>query len=153
MADLSGFDATKVDPNVGFEPVPAGDYMVIATESEMKQVKDNPDAEYLQFTLEIIEGDHKKRLLFDRLNLKNPSDTAVKIAQGTLSAICHAVGVMKPKDSSELHNKPMIAKVALEPYKDGFSNDVKGYSAVSGSGAKIETANTTADSTVPPWKR
>ncbi len=152
MADLSGFDATKVDPNVGFDPVPAGDYTVIAADSEMKTTKDKKGS-YLQFSLEIIDGEFKGRILFDRLNLDNANETAVKIAQGTLSSICHAVGVMKPKDSSELHGKPMVVKVAVKERNDQkgvFSNEVKGYKEV---GAKSAAPAASGDESTPPWKR
>ena len=33
MADLSGFDANQVEPNGDFEPIPAGKYLAVITES------------------------------------------------------------------------------------------------------------------------
>ena len=56
----------------------------------------------------MIDGPYKNRLLWSRLNLDNPNAQAVQIAQGELSAICRAVGVMQPKDSIELHNLPLL---------------------------------------------
>jgi len=154
--NLDGFDANKVDPNVGFDPIPSGEYTCIMTDSEFKDTKSG-NGEYLQCTWEVIEGEYKKRLLFDRLNLKNPNETAVKIAMGTLSAICHAVDVMKPKDSSELHGKPCVVKVAVEERSDkpgSFSNVVKGYKAVGGNGsAPTAKEEKGGDASVPPWKR
>ena len=47
------------------------------------------------------------------------------------SAICRAVGVLTPKDSSELHHKRLIAVVRTETNPDGGSrNVVKGYKAM-----------------------
>jgi hypothetical protein len=152
--NLAGFDATTVDPDVGFDPIPANDYLAMITDSEFKDTKAG-DGQYLQCTLEVLEGEFKKRLLFDRLNLNNSNETAVKIAQSTLSAICHAVGIMKPKDSSELHGKPMMIKVGLEERNDkpgSFSNRIKRYAAVDGSSAKASSTGS-ADSAKPPWKR
>jgi hypothetical protein len=154
MANLDGFDATTVDPNVGFDPLPAGDYTVMMIDSEFKATK-KEDGEYLQCTWEVIDGEHKKRLVFDRLNLKNANETAVKIAMSTLSAICHAVGVMKPKDSAELHGKPVIATVSLEERNDkpgSYSNRIYRYSAV-GAAKIAPAASKTTEAAVPPWKR
>lgn len=35
MADLSGFDANQVEPSNDLDPVPAGKYLAVITESEM----------------------------------------------------------------------------------------------------------------------
>jgi hypothetical protein len=99
MAHLNGFNAHEVEPNVGFDPIPAGKYLAVITATEMKPTK-NGSGEYLQIELEVIEGPHKGRKLWDRLTLKHPNDLTVKIAKGTLSAICRAIGVMAPKDSA-----------------------------------------------------
>jgi Protein of unknown function (DUF669) len=154
LAELN-FDAEKVEPSQDFAPIPAGEYVAMAIGSEFKTTASG-NGEYLQFCWEVIDGEHKGRRLWDRLNLHNPSETAVKIAQGTLSAICRSVGVMRPKDSSELHNKPVMVKVALEERNDKageFRNVVKGYaSANGGSPAPAQAAAPAADKT-PPWKR
>jgi len=39
MANLNGFDANQVDPAATFDPVPAGKYVAVITESEMKPTK------------------------------------------------------------------------------------------------------------------
>jgi hypothetical protein len=151
MPELN-FDATTVDPAGSFEPIPKGDYPAIMIESEFKPTKAG-DGEYLQMVWEIVDGEHKGRRLFDRLNLHNKNDTAVKIAQGSLSAICHAVGVLHPKMSEELHGKICLVKVAIEERKDQpgtMKNEVKGYSAV---GNKPTAAPADKTSAKPPWKR
>jgi len=127
------FDATTVQPNAPLEPVPSGDYLCMIVDSEMKPTS-RGDGAYLQLTMEILEGPYQGRKLFDRLNLQNPNAQAVEIAYRTLSAICHAVGRLQVNDSAELHDKPLIAKVALKPPKGeyGESNEVKGYKAVNG---------------------
>lgn len=114
--NLQGFDANKVDPKAGFEPLPAGYYTVAITESEQKPTKSGSGS-YLNMKLEVLQGEYTKRVLWCRLNLDNPNATAVKIAQAELSAICRAVGVPTPKDSSELHFKPVVIRVKLKPNK------------------------------------
>jgi hypothetical protein len=110
MADLSGFDANQVEPSNDLDPVPAGKYLAVITESEMAPNKAGT-GHYLKLTFQIIEGAFKNRLLWTRLNLDNPNATAVQIARGELSAICRAVGVLAPSDSVELHNLPLVIHV------------------------------------------
>lgn len=145
------FNANDVEPNTAFEPLPAGWYKAAFIESEEKPTKAQTGS-YLQLKTQIIEGDHAGRILFERLNLNNPNETAVDIAKRTLSAICRAVGVMTPRNSSDLHDKPFMVKVAVKPAREGYdaSNEIKGYEPV-GSGAKAETSST--GSATPPWKR
>ena len=136
MAFLGGnFDATQVEPQGEYTPIPAGDYKVHIITSEMVANKAGT-GQMLKLELEIMEGDQQGRKLFDRLNLDNPNATAVEIAQRTLSAICHAVGVLSVEDSEQLHFKPMIAVVAVTPPKGeyGAGNQVKTYKVI-GDGA------------------
>lgn len=150
MADLSGFDASQVEPAGEFEPIPAGKYVAIITHSEMKPTRSGT-GRYLELTFQIVEGQYKGRMLWARLNLENPNPTAVQIARGELSAICRAVGVMAPKDSVELHNLPLVVSVRCKRREDTdeITNEIKGY-------AKRESAAgqpQQAQSSVPPWKR
>ena len=160
---LNGFDATKVDPRGTFEPLPADWYEVVITASEEKPTKAQTGS-FLELKLEVVDGQYKGRLLFDRLNLNNPNKIAEEIAASTLSAICHAVGVMNPEDSSELHDRPLMVKVVVKPADGAYSasNEVKGYDGVNGKSAGTATkpaasflsipASRAAAST-PPWKR
>ena len=126
MANLNGFDANQHEPS-GFDVLPAGDYDVCIVASEMKPTKAGTGS-FLYLKLQVLTGPYQNKPLFDRLNLDNPNATAVKIAKGTLSAICRAVGVMTPKDSSELHNKPLKATVRVTKDGEGNpSNEIKGY--------------------------
>jgi hypothetical protein len=150
MANLNGFNANNVDPATDFEPIPAGKYLAVITGSEMKPTKNGSGA-YLELTFQVIDGPYKNRLLWSRLNLDNPSKQAVQIAQGELSAICRAIGVMQPKDSVELHNLPLLVTVKCRKREDtgDVVNEIKGYAkkeAAKGQ-PQQETSNT------PPWAR
>lgn len=152
MADLSGFDANTVEPAGDFEPLPAGKYVAVITESEMKPTKAGT-GNYLQLTLQILEGPYQNRLLWARLNLDNPNETARKIAQGELSAICRAVGVLAPNDSVELHNLPLVINVRCKKRADTgeIVNEVKGYSKKESPAPPSHDAP--AAKSTPPWKR
>ena len=127
------FNAEEVEPSSSFDPIPAGWYTAIISNSEMKATRDGY-GEYLSLTLQIIEGQHENRLVFARLNLKNANDKAVDIARKDLAAICRAVGVMSPQASEELHDKPLMIKVKVRAAQGEYdaSNDVAGYKAVEG---------------------
>ena len=150
MANLNGFNANNVEPAADFDPIPAGKYVVVVTDSEMKSTKDGK-GNYLELKFQVIEGEFKGRLLWARLCLENKNDTTVKIAKSQLAAICQATGIMTPKDSVELHNLPLVVNVKIKKRTDTgeLANEIKGFS-------KRETA--TAQSSpaargVAPWKR
>ena len=151
MASLN-FNAQEVDPAVGFELIPAGKYLAAITESEMKPVKAG-GGEYLQLTFQILEGECKGRLLWTRLNLENSNATTVRIARAELSAICRAAGVLAPKDSTELHNLPMVITVGMQKRKDTgeLQNVIKGYARKESAAARPATTN--GPGSPPPWRR
>lgn len=113
------FDATTVAPNKPLELLPPGRYVVQIVGSEMRPTKDGM-GRLLWLELDVLEGQHAGRKLFDRLNLVNANPTTVEIAQRTLSAICHAVGKMQVDDSEQLHLIPLIADVKVQPPKNGY---------------------------------
>lgn len=149
MADLRGFDANQVEPSADFDPVPAGKYLAVISDSEMKSNKAGT-GHFLQLTFQVMEGEFKNRLLWARLNLNNPNAQAVQIAKAELSAICRAVGVLAPSDSTDLHNLPLVINVKCKKRDDtgDLTNEIKGY-------AKKESATpaTVPANTTPPWRR
>ena len=151
MADLRGFDANQVEPSTAFDPIPAGKYLAVITDSEMKPNK-AVTGHYLQRAFQVREGDFKGRFLWARLNLDNPNATAVQIARAELSAVCRAVGVLAPNDSADLHNLPLVIDVRCKKRPDTgeITNEIKGYTKKESPTppAAPATANTT-----PPWKR
>jgi hypothetical protein len=157
FADLN-FDATTVEPDAGFETIPAGWYNVKIDESSMKPTKDGAGA-YLELRFNVIDGQYANRKLFSRLNLKNANATTVEIAQKQLSAICHAVGVLRPGKSEELHGIPLKAKVKVRAASGDYeaSNEFTAYKnineAVDMAGAGGTPAAAPAAGGVPeqPW--
>jgi len=129
--NLAGIDTSNTEPEVGFEPMPAGKYPVMITASEIKQTKAGTGG-YLQLRFDVIDGQFKGRVLFDRLNLWNPNEKAVSIAKSSLKAIEMALGLQGGVgDSSELHDKPLVANVKYKPASGNFDagNEIKGYEA------------------------
>ena len=154
--DLNGYNAEDHEPTQSFEPIPAGWYVAEITKSEEKATRKNPNNSYLELELEIMEGEFKGRRLWARLNLNNDNEKAVEIAQRELSAICHAVGVLAPKNSEQLHYKKMAVRVTQKADQNGeMRNEVKGYRAIEGAAPAPTkpTAPTTPAKQAPPWQR
>jgi hypothetical protein len=155
------FDASKVAPATGqLDPVPTGWYIAMMDQSELKPTKDGLGS-YLECRFSLLDGVHKDRKMYSRLNIKNTNPVAVEIAYKELSAIAHAVGVIQVNDSAELHNKPMKIRVKLRPASaDGqyeANNEVVAYRSVNdqsvGNGPATPAgtvAAAVAPSAVPP---
>ena len=163
-ADLTGFDASQVPEQQEFTALPEGQYVMIATGSEWKATKAGT-GQYLQFVHEVLDGPFKGRKVWARLNLQNPNQTAVDIANRELAALCRAVGVIKPANSAELHNKPFLATVGIEvDDRRRESNSIKKYEAVGGAApqaapsapafaAQQAAPKPAGGAVTPPWKK
>lgn len=148
MATLN-FDANTVEPNAGFSPLPAGKYLAVITEDEMKE---SARGRYLQLKFEVIEGEYNGRNLWARLNLEHENPKAVQIARGDLSAICRAVGVMQLRDSVELLNIPLVITVRckVDANTNEMRNEIKGYEPRNAAAPAAVAAPQTAKA---PWAR
>jgi hypothetical protein len=142
------------------DPLPDGEYRVIAIESEMKETA-KKNGSYLQITWEVLDAEYKGRKMWSRLNLENENTQTVEIAQRELSSICRAVGVLRPKDSTELHDKPITVRVSTEAGTGGYGpqNRIKAYKPIDGATpAAGPTAPPAATPTAsggakrPPWR-
>lgn len=151
MANLGmSFDAGAVEPTAPMEVIPPGKYEVQIVKSENKLTKDG-SGQFLFLEFDILSGAYQGKKLWDRLNLINNNQTAVEIAQRTLSAICRAVGVMVVNDSEQLHCIPLIAEVKVIPagpdksgvYREA-QNQIKSYSAYGALGAQTTGPTTMA---------
>lgn len=166
MANLRGFDANDVEPQLDLDPLPAGKYVAVITESEMAPNKAGTGG-FLKLTFQVIEGPFEGRLVWARLNLDNPNPQAVSIARAELSAICRAVGVLQPNDSEDLHDLPLIITVKCRKREDtgDITNEIRGYShrdegkpatpAAKPAAGKPSSSPTSAQTknSIPPWKR
>lgn len=175
MANLTqilggSFDASTIDmEGAPRELLPVGDYLCIIEDTEMKPTK-NGAGQMLVVTLSVLNGPHEGAKLFERLNLVNDNDTAVKIAFQTLAKICNAAGKPVIQDTQELHNLRVIAAVEVEAGKGtyvgsdgverprGDQNKIKGYRSPNGTAPAAPhaapAASQPATSGKPlPWKK
>jgi hypothetical protein len=86
------------------------------------------------------------------------NETTQRIAQAQLSALCHAVNVIKLEDTSALHYKPMRIKVTVREADGKYqeSNNIKGYESASGvtptHSAQVADAPAPAQTSTPTSK-
>lgn len=152
MVSIEGFNAEKVAPQQPLDTLPPGDYTAVIVESDKKPTK-NGEGAYIELKMQIVEGQFKNRYQWDRLNLWNKSEQAVSIAQSTLSAICHAVGVLQPRDTSQLHGKPLTISVGTRKNQENeLINTIKGYKPKSSVQAATRTQTKQDLEDKAPWE-
>lgn len=149
------FDATTVTPTAPIEVIPADKYLVEITKTETKPTKAG-NGYYLEVEFTVLKGEYAKRKIWDRLCLNHQTQKTVEIARANLSAICHAVGVLKPNDSRELHNIPLVINVSAKKDVEGvIRNEVKNYakyeSKVAAPPQNSAPTVTSANDTSAPW--
>ena len=163
MAQLNQhFDANTVEPAALFELLPPGRYVAQIVQSEMRPTKAG-NGQLLWLELDVLEGPHQGRKIWDQLNLVNPNQQTVEIAQRALSAICHAVGELQVSDSEQLHLRPLQVTLAVEadsrdkhlqPHEQRKQNKIKGYAPLGPTPtARTPAPQATASRTAPPPPR
>lgn len=154
------FDPSSVAPQAPMTLMPKGVYLAWITESDMAPLASG-NGEALKLTFEIIEGQFKKRRVWENLNVVHNNEQAQSIAQSQLSAICRATGVNKLEDTAALHMKPIKIHVDIQPAKGDFKekNCIKGYESASAQTAPAPVAqqpsapavNAAAGKSAPSW--
>lgn len=122
MANLAdfmdqSFDDTAVSASTGVpEPVPPGDYTLMAESTEAALTKDQTGA-MLKVTFSVVEGQYEGRKIFTQFNVRNKNMQAQQIGIGELKALCLACEIeydaVKAESDMLLH-KPFQARVGME---------------------------------------
>lgn len=106
----------------GFEPLPPGEYAVVISEQRTKPNKAGT-GEYLELTLVIEEGSSRGRRIWERLNLRNPSQKAVQIARETVERIKEVTGMTAARNADEL----VGGRCRVVTMNDDYGTKVKNY--------------------------
>lgn len=115
-------------------PVPAGDYLVCPVEAAMKTTKAGT-GQFIRVVFEVIDGEYRRRKLWQNFTWINPSEKAQEIGRGQFSAMCKAMGMSGiVDDTSEILQKPVIATVAIveSDWNGKDENKITHYSAAPG---------------------
>ena len=136
------FDATQVAPQQGMDPIPAGWYKAFIADGEVVPSGKDPTKGNTRAALEfkVVDGDYKGRVVFEGLNIKHDNDVAQRIAHEQLSAICHAVGVLRPNDLKQLFGKPLMIKVTVRPAEGEYEprNSIRAFKPVDSAAGTVE---------------
>jgi hypothetical protein len=135
--------------------LPVGEYQMHIINSELRDTKAS-DGQYLWLEFEILGPKFSGRKFWDRLNLFNKNETAVKIARKQLASICSALNFASlPNDSVQLHNKPMKVVITHKENKQGNLETRAGYYGLNAPVAAeaAPAAAPAAASSAKPWER
>ncbi len=142
-------DQDTVTERTAFELIPAGTNVeVVLTESAMKATK-AANGHYLALTFVVTDGPFENRKLFENLNLDNPSEAAVQIAEAQFFSLRDACGKKQVSDSEELHGIPVLATIGIQPAKGDFDarNKITKFSPLK----VLEKQTTTTGQKAAPW--
>jgi len=125
------FDATQVAPQDSLSPVPAGVYLAHIVESDEVPLKSGA-GRAVKLTFQILQGPFANRKVWANINYRHSSADAERIGQAQLSALYHAVGMLNPRDTAQLHMRPVMIRVKVRKDDSGQypdRNEVTGYEA------------------------
>lgn len=148
---LINFKASNVtieERSNSYGPLPAGDYEMMIVKSDTKATKKG-DGHYLECEMHVLSGQHSGRRHWERFNLDNPNQQAVKIAQESLAKLCNAIGMDEVEDSTDLHDQSFIAEVGIDK-KDDTRNVIWGYKAAGGAQPTFKSAPAPAPKPAAP---
>ena len=118
-------DAT--DQYQGFEPLPAGEYKVQITDSDIVTPKSG-NGSMIKFTYEVIaDPQFDGRKIFDNIIIEHSSVDAERIGKQKLNTICALTGVKSLKDTAQLHGKAMALLVSVKDNQGEKQNVIKKY--------------------------
>lgn len=133
-------------------PLPKGVYQAIVMDSTIKSTKLGT-GQYIELTLQIVDGQFAGRRLWDRLNISNPSKKAEDIALAQLQSLCQAVGVTNMTDTFQLHDRPFSVTVDIDR-KEPDRNRIVSYQSAGWSSPEAPSpAAAPAAPAKKPWER
>lgn len=129
MAKLQ-FNAAGKDTGGDYEPLPIGDYNGMVIETEIKENKKGTGS-FIKVTTQILDEEYQGRRVYDYINVVHTNEKVQQIAERQLAELCNAVGVLELEDTQELHEIPLVVRLAIEAGNEQFgpSNKVKKYIA------------------------
>lgn len=145
------WDLTNVEAAGSYEPLPAGNYLVVGRAGELKTTKSGT-GKYVKVELEVIEGAFKGRKLWAQFNVANENQQAVNIGLAQMKQFFLAAGC-KPEHIKSLTEESFAGKVVTaivtqETDAYGTKNVIKGYKSETGEAVKSQAkAGTTGTAT------
>lgn len=142
------WNLTGVKEQSSFDPLPKGEYMVLAKAGELKATKDGT-GKYCKVEFEVMEGDFKGRKLWANYNVQNANPKAVEIALSQMKSFFLCAGAKESQLSTltpdSFAGQAAIAVVDVQTDNYGDKNVIKGWKKI---GEAIPQAATQAKATV-----
>lgn len=108
------------------EPVPNGVYCVSVERSELKTTNAGT-GRYIALMLRIIEGEYSNRVVFDNVNISNPSEECQNIGLAALKNIMSSLAIESLQDTDQLIGGRLVVKLGQGEYNGEKRNKVKEY--------------------------
>ena len=126
MPYLGDYDANQYQDNYG-EPLPAGDYLVTITESDIDTKEDR--SQQVKVTMEVVSPEHYAgRKAWANFTLEHSNPKAVEVGRRILGNLCRAIGILQPRETEELHDIPFFTRLVVTTWDDGsLHNEAKAY--------------------------
>lgn len=131
-------------------PFANGKHAFTITKSEFKATKAKT-GHYLALFCKCFEGPEKGKVYFMNLNLDNPNQVAVDIAEKELNSLCESMGLVGVEDSIELYEKPFILELAQDVSNPQYpGNKIVGFFPYNGGGQTI-ASGAVGTGAAPSW--
>lgn len=115
------------DQYQGFEPLPADEYKVQITDSDIVTPKSG-NGSMIKFTYEVIaDPQFDGRKIFDNIIIEHSSVEAERIGKQKLNTICALTGIKSLKDTAQLHGKAMSLLISVKDNQGEKQNVIKKY--------------------------
>lgn len=117
--------STYIPTDDKYMALPVGSYIAMITKVEEKEGKTS-GIPYLSLTIQIIEGDFSKRIIWDMLSINSPNEVAKNIANKKLNEIAKAIGILVIESADSFLYKELGVEVVLDK-NDKDKNQIKKY--------------------------
>jgi len=150
-----GCNLSEVEDTSEYTPIPAGDYLVAATQITLDDNRART-GKIIKVTFTVTEGNYAGRMIFENFNVQNPNPKAVSIALQNIKAWCIACGLTGNEHLTMgmvrgLMGQEFLATVKIDPAKNGYDaqNRIKKFAKLSGTqAAPVATHLTPAPASV-----
>lgn len=141
-----GFTLTEEDYKNNYSPLPAGEYPVVVTDTEIKPTKEGT-GKFVKVTHQVVDGPYNGKFIVNNINIQNPNPVAVEISKKTLAKIEKALGlpVGGLQNHEQMRGVPVRVHLTVkQDDKYGPGNEIKNYlpylpdSAPAGTGLEEE---------------
>jgi len=166
--DFLGFNPESTESADSFEgrqePLPEGDYEVVASEAVKEKTKDG-QGWFWKLVFKVINGDYEGREIVHRFNICNKSEAAERIGRSQMKRFLECIGNLRPENEDAMTGIPFFVSVKCKKASflgrdgkvvDTINNEVTKMNPINeATAAAKETAATEdgADKSAPPWKR